>query len=632
MSRFSFSFYNPFGWFPSFNWGSVFKPYTPPVIKSVALTPNQAYTALSSDIIKGTTGIETVTLAKGITKVSIDSKVENINLAGGLFDYSLQGAGQKVSINTGAFRTNVATVQPSVSGTHLTFADGSQVTLSLGGYGNAQIHYDTVQLLDNKTTTVGNGDIVIKGGNGDETLQLNPGLYHVTADHKVESLVLSQSYMDSQIVTLAGQVQVEDTSDNPVVTWDINAGETHTLQFDNAVGRVTLGTDGNAVFNLTDIYLDSGESYIADASGISIHGMNTSNWWFLDQPRIVILTDDVRDIYIDDGIQEVELSSGIDSYQYQDVQGELKIFDSSGNTLVTLQIPQDNQGIIIQLGDTQYQAVEGRDGLYLNDMRVATSAPEPLTAPAPAPVSTTPTDGASAFDYTLALGNFGTYASKIETVLHKALDDIGQYVAAKGSFDISVEPEQTRNTVLAEASPATVATPADLSSQLSGASTSSVFQVESLSGVDPNGSQPDATLYINMAHAASFNFDPNLKPGANQYDLTSVLTHELVHALGFSGFLPDTATTSPFDQDISMQGGVPYFTGTEAEKVYGGAVPLAAASAGTGSAYYHVDLPGGSDLMSSSLGKGEVHSLSPLDLAILDDIGIQLVGSLPVTA
>ena len=92
--------------------------------------------------------------------------------------------------------------------------------------------------------------------------------------------------------------------------------------------------------------------------------------------------------------------------------------------------------------------------------------------------------------------------------------------------------------------------------------------------------------------------------------------------------LPISSNKTPFDTYITLQGGNPYFTGPNAEAVYGGPVPLAPASAGKGSAYFHVDVP--NDLMATSLSSGEVRTVSSLDLAILKDIGvpeITLVGT-----
>jgi hypothetical protein len=82
-----------------------------------------------------------------------------------------------------------------------------------------------------------------------------------------------------------------------------------------------------------------------------------------------------------------------------------------------------------------------------------------------------------------------------------------------------------------------------------------------------------------------------------------------------------------YDSYVVTQNGKPYFTGPAAESVYGGPVPLAAASAGPGSAYYHVAIS--SDLMSDSLSAAQVKTVSKLDEAILQDLGAPvLVGVL----
>ena len=78
-----------------------------------------------------------------------------------------------------------------------------------------------------------------------------------------------------------------------------------------------------------------------------------------------------------------------------------------------------------------------------------------------------------------------------------------------------------------------------------------------------------------------------------------------------------------YDSYVVTQNGKPYFTGPAAESVYGGPVPLAAASAGPGSAYYHVAIS--SDLMSYSLSAAQVKTVSKLDLAILQDLGAPIL-------
>jgi len=214
----------------------------------------------------------------------------------------------------------------------------------------------------------------------------------------------------------------------------------------------------------------------------------------------------------------------------------------------------------------------------------------------------------------------GTVETSIQACLTKALTNIGTFFNAKGSLDIQVLPENTNTSVLAEASGAMVPIPSSISSTAHGATQTTEFLAESQTGTDANGSQADATVYINMADLKNFNLNNNMSPTSSQYDLTTILTHEMLHALGFDGTIgSSTSQMTTYDTYVVTKNGAPYFTGPEAESIYGGPVPLAPASAGQGSAYYHVAIP--SDLMSDSLSLGQVKTISKLDLAILEDLG-----------
>jgi hypothetical protein len=202
--------------------------------------------------------------------------------------------------------------------------------------------------------------------------------------------------------------------------------------------------------------------------------------------------------------------------------------------------------------------------------------------------------------------------SGIQACLNKALADLGKYFNAKGVLDLQILPETVSSKVLAETSPAVIRT---------GVTTESTeFQLESTTGLDSNGSSYDAVVYVNLANLSSMNLDPTRAPSTSQFDLTTILEHELLHALGFTGEIgSNTNASSPYDSLVRYTNGVPYFVGAYAQALYGGPVPLAPASAGSGSAYYHVNLPG--DLMSTAIGQGQVRTISSLDLAILQDIG-----------
>ena len=210
--------------------------------------------------------------------------------------------------------------------------------------------------------------------------------------------------------------------------------------------------------------------------------------------------------------------------------------------------------------------------------------------------------------------------ASIQSCLTQALNNIGSHFNAKGNLDVKVVPEITTKSVLAEASGALVAMPSSLLSSAHGATLTTDFLAESQTGIDANGSQPDATVYINMADLSLFDLNPLVAPTSTQYDLTTILTHEMLHALGFDGLIGSSASQSTaYDRYVVMQNGTPYFTGPDAQSVYGGPVPLAPVSTGAGSAYYHVAVS--SDLMNNTIGPAQVKTISKLDLAILQDLG-----------
>lgn len=632
MRGFTFDFPGLWGWFSPFDWGTVFRPNSQPSGKGVVLAIDQSHTAQSGEVITGAAGKETVILGEGVTRVSVDGKVENISLSGGLFDYDIQTLGQKVTLTTN--RSTVATVQTAIAGSQLTFADGSLVTVSLGRYGRAQVHYDTVQLLSDRVTTLGNSDVSLKGADGDETVKLGAWLYDVTVDQRVETIVLSRSWQDSSLKTAGTHLQVQNEMDQTVLDWTIAADQTYSLQFEDAEGRVSLDAAGRAALTLTDVYLEPGEGYTADVSGVTVHGVDTFAWWFYREASVVTLVDGVRDVQIAGRIDKLVIPGDIGDFRYQASDGVLEIYAASGSVLLAaLEVSRANTGVALQFADLNARVVLTGEGIYLNDIPVSSSEPTLLSMPAPDAAPTDNADG-SGFDYTLSLGNFGLYTNQIKAVVERAMDEIGQSVSALGTFDLSIQPDRGAASVLAEASPMTVATPSDRMDQLNGADTSSVFQVEGLTGSDPNGNEADAVVYINMTHIRSFNLNPDALPGLGQYDLTTIMLHELIHTLGFSGYLSEPATeySTPFDRLVSFVDGSPFFTGAKAQAVQGGPVPLAPASLGEGSAYYHLDLPTETHLMADSLDKGVVRTLSALDLAILDDIGITIVGSLPATA
>jgi hypothetical protein len=104
-------------------------------------------------------------------------------------------------------------------------------------------------------------------------------------------------------------------------------------------------------------------------------------------------------------------------------------------------------------------------------------------------------------------------------------------------------------------------------------------------GVDPNGSSVD--IEINFGTSLTdgtywFDPDPSQRTAAipsGKIDVLSTCTHELGHAIAFSGVMNPSTGDLPgysflYDEHAKLIGGYYYFTGVEAEAAYGSEVPL----------------------------------------------------------
>ncbi len=151
-------------------------------------------------------------------------------------------------------------------------------------------------------------------------------------------------------------------------------------------------------------------------------------------------------------------------------------------------------------------------------------------------------------------------------------------------------------------------------------------------GNDPNGDAPDIEVFFDVDFfAANYWINPlngDLAP-ANRTDLVSLIAHELGHALGFNGFAADPALSasyaSRFDQLIVYQNGQPYFAGANATAVNGGPVALT-----NGNIFHlsHGDDHLVTDLMNGvSFAHGSAYDISPLDIAVLSDLGLPTIFS-----
>ena len=229
--------------------------------------------------------------------------------------------------------------------------------------------------------------------------------------------------------------------------------------------------------------------------------------------------------------------------------------------------------------------------------------------------------GGDGFKYTIDVSdaNLGEYLPNVIDSLKTAFANIGQYIHSDVVFNVKVIGQNTSNDILAEAD----ATMTEASTQTQKViDTSFVSDVTYKSELHPNS--PDANLFINLGRIGDMSFKGEISP--DKFDFTSIITHEILHGLAFTGAIGNAASPlrTKYDELVMMQNNKPYFVGVNAQKANAGnPVPLVPQSAGNGSAYYHVDVQG--DLMAETIKKGQVSTISPLDIAMLQDLGIPVV-------
>lgn len=182
-----------------------------------------------------------------------------------------------------------------------------------------------------------------------------------------------------------------------------------------------------------------------------------------------------------------------------------------------------------------------------------------------------------------------------------------------------------------------------------------VVQSKVQTGIDANGSTADGTI--------SWNFGPSWgfgnSVGGGQYDFQSTAMHELLHTFGFLSYVDragaNTGTTwtvfddflvnssgaaviggdytwnTAYNPNLTGGSGGLYFGGPNAVAAYGGLVPLYTPSQwASGSSVSHLNdavFSGARDkLMTAVKSQGQgLRVLSSLELAILEDIGFQVV-------
>ena len=158
-------------------------------------------------------------------------------------------------------------------------------------------------------------------------------------------------------------------------------------------------------------------------------------------------------------------------------------------------------------------------------------------------------------------------------------------------------------------------------------------------GVDPNGATPDLRFTFNSSYLQDelwFDPDPVSRTQVvplNRTDAMSVFLHEFGHAIAFNGWQDSFDGTypgdykSPYDELKSFDGTNFYFNGANAVALYGGAVPV---TYGNGAHIGNSSPRPGENLIPDLMNgvvffRGTRYDISPLDLAIVADTGLNVV-------
>jgi hypothetical protein len=221
---------------------------------------------------------------------------------------------------------------------------------------------------------------------------------------------------------------------------------------------------------------------------------------------------------------------------------------------------------------------------------------------------------------------FSQYYDELRTTIGAAGEYWSRYVPGSGSIELEVRFDPSTSTV-ASAACTSVAT-----GQVDG---TTVYQqgvaAEMMSGVDPNGTAPDAVSTIGASYLDQLWFDPDpmgrsAAVDPTKVDALSVFMHEIGHMIALNGWkdpatgaLPGTYE-STFDAQTARVGDGLAFIGPAADAVYGGPVPLSDFASG------HLGHPGeaaASDLMNGvTFYTGTRYAISALDVAIMTDCGV----------
>ena len=141
-------------------------------------------------------------------------------------------------------------------------------------------------------------------------------------------------------------------------------------------------------------------------------------------------------------------------------------------------------------------------------------------------LDSTSISGGTNFKYAIDFSdaNLGDYLPDVKANLQKALDNIGQYIRSDAVFNLKVFGKYRDSNVLAQTdSTMTQATLHEKQSIDTSFVSDSLYQYE----LNPNSA--DASLLINLSRIGDMSFSG--KPTPDKFDLTSILTHEVLHGL-----------------------------------------------------------------------------------------------------
>ncbi len=248
------------------------------------------------------------------------------------------------------------------------------------------------------------------------------------------------------------------------------------------------------------------------------------------------------------------------------------------------------------------------------------------------------------FNYTSG-SQYWTAAAK--SALQNSADRIAAYFVVSQpvtlTFDVTASSDPNSGTL--------ASTGSDLTSSGSGFF-NTVVQYKMLTGTDANGSAADGNVDVNFG----INWAYGDSVGGSQYDFTSTMMHELLHAYGFMGYIDEAgwntgtnwttfdsfmgtstrvrvinATTYRFNTayNTNLTGGAGglYFVGPNAIAAYGAPVPIFTPNPWeSGSSGSHLDddtfTGANAKLMNAYADTGlGIRVLSAIELGILKDIG-----------